>query len=488
MRGYVSHLRKALARVGLGTDDVIEFRDQGYVLRVPPDAVDLHRFDGLVDDGLGRGATGDLIGSRRLLTRALELHAGPPLGAAADQLGLDELTAYYEERRGQAVDALVDVRLALGEHAQLPAALASEIARQPYRERLRAQLALALYRAGRPVEALRSLDEARRLLAEGVGVDPGSDLRDLEAAILAQDDATLAWAPPAATEPRPDPGETEAAPTPVVDDEERFGRGAEEARVRALVDRLTTRGGVLVVSGEAGIGKSTLLRWARAEAQRRRIVVGWDRCPESAAGAPYRSWRSAVVDLLPGGALHTDATAPEQEAAGALLATQLGELDRLRSRTEPAVLVVDDLQWADDATLSLLGFVAPELDRLRILLVVGVRRSGAAALVPAVRDCLAELARTSEPVHLTLTGLEPGDVAHWVAARTGRAPTPALVDHLVETTGGNPFYLRELLALLEADGRLRAGLVEGAVRRSPRRAGRGATPDLAAAARTPRRC
>jgi len=450
VRGYVSNLRKALAAVGLGSD-TIEFRDRGYVLQVVPDVVDLHVFENLVDDARRREGLGDLVGARSLLVRAVDLYAGPPLGALAEELGLVDVTARYEERRGEAVEALTEVRLALGEHAQLPAALASEIARQPYRERLRAQLAVALYRTGRPVEALRSINDARRLLREDVGVDPGPQLRRLEAAILAHDEATLAWVPPSASaDTAPVPGQTVA----VVGDEERFGRTDEEARVRAMLDGLASRGGVLVVSGEAGIGKSTLLRSLRAEASRRGITVGWDRCPETAAGGPYRSWRSAVEALLPEGSIHADVLDPDQEPAGVLLATHLGELDRLRARNEPAVVVIDDLQWADDATLSLLGFLGPELGSLRMFLGVGVRRTGSGDLAPAVRDCLAELARSGNPLHLSLTGLGPDDVAEWVAARAGHAPDPMLVAYVADVSGGNPFYVRELLALLQSEGRL----------------------------------
>ena len=140
-----------------------------------------------------------------------------------------------------------------------------------------------------------------------------------------------------------------------------------------------SRGGVLVVSGEAGIGKSTLLRGLRAEALRRGFVVGWDRCPESAAGAPYRSWRvgggAAVARRVdPHRRPALDQARAEQEAAGALLATHLGELDRLRARTEPAVLVIDDLQWADDATL-----VAARVPRSRARAPADPRRGRGAA-------------------------------------------------------------------------------------------------------------
>ena len=351
VRGYVSNLRKALSATGI--DATIEFRDRGYVIQVDRTMVDLHRFDQLVDDGVGAHRTGDLLTARAQSTRALDLYAGAPLGATADELGLDEVVAYYEERRGHAVETLTDVRLALGEHAQLPAALASEIARQPYREKLRAQLALALYRSGRSVEALRSLREARRVLLDDIGVEPGPELRRLEAAILDHDEATLARVLPVVSA-------REAQLTPATDDidEEpaQFGRSREEAMCSSLLDRLPSRGGILVVSGEPGIGKSRLLRSLHIQSMQRGFPVGLDRCPESASGAPYRSWRNAVRPLLAGDDLQPDSRSSEQEPAGALLATQLAVVDQLGACNEPAVVVIDDLQWADDATLSLLAF------------------------------------------------------------------------------------------------------------------------------------
>ncbi|MGB3412477.1 MAG: BTAD domain-containing putative transcriptional regulator [Microthrixaceae bacterium] len=491
VRAYVSNLRKALASTGLDSDSGIEFRERGYVLLVPPVAVDLHRFESLIDEAMERRRVGDLNGARSLLDQSLELHAGPPLGETANDLDLVDVVSRYEERRSAAVEVLTDVRLELGEHAQIPATLASEIARQPYREGLRAQLALALYRAGRPVEALRAIDDARRRLLEDVGVDPGHELRDLEGAILAHDER-LAWVAPMTSsapdpalpdaelddEPNPQPGaeldaEQNAAGLDVNSDsvsELRFGREAERDAVFGLLDRLPQRGGVLVVSGEAGIGKSTLLGALRSECAVRRIAMGWDRCPESAAGASYRSWRSATAALLADAAPLSDRAlladaAPlsdEQtidqtfspEAAGELFSAHLRELDRLRSRSEPAVVVIDDLQWADDATLALLGFLAPELARLRIVLAVGVRRTRSSELAPAVRNCLIELGRTSDPILLTLEGLGSGAIGQWIESVSATEPSTDLMDYVATTTRGNPFYVRELLRLFAAEGRL----------------------------------
>ncbi|MGD9999673.1 MAG: BTAD domain-containing putative transcriptional regulator [Ilumatobacteraceae bacterium] len=451
IRGYVSNLRRALSAAGFGASDVISFRDRGYALDLPPDTIDLHLFASLVDGAaqlVRSSSPPELV--RSVLVRALDLWSGPPLGSIGEELGLVDVAVGLEERRGQAVELLADARLRLGEHAELPAWLATEISQQPYREGLRERLALALYRSGRAVEALRSLDEARRRLRDDIGVEPGASLRAIEQAILAQDDTTLAWTPDPVALPT-----LVSVAHPEVDDESRFGRHAEEERIASALHRLPSRGGVVVISGEAGIGKSSLLRHLRVEAARRGLAVGWDRCPESAAGAPYRSWRSATSALTPELELQADVRAPGQEPATALLRTQLNELTRLSTLSMPAVIVIDDLQWADDATLSMLQFLAPQLERLRLLVAVGVRRAGASDLSPAVRDCLAEMMRTIDPVDLRLAPLDRSAITDWVATAAGSAP-PAFVDYLVDTTSGNPFFVRELLSLLVSDGQVHA--------------------------------
>ena len=126
------------------------------------------------------------------------------------------------------------------------------------------------------------------------------------------------------------------------------------------------------------------------------------------------------------------------------------------------VLVIEDLQWADDATLALLEFLGPELEELPVLVAVTVRRDGPADLPAPVRDALAELVRTTGAAQLALEGLTHASVARWVEDRVenrvegrvdGRAGSD-LAANLARTTDGNPFYLRELMALLESEGRL----------------------------------
>src|ERR687892_2779751 len=110
--------------------------------------------------------------------------------------------------RVAATEELVEARLALGRHAEVVEELEKLVAEHPYRERLRAQLMLALYRCDRQAEALQAYQEARRTLVEGLGIEPGERLRELERAILAQDAALAAPAAP----PSGDHGEAALLP------------------------------------------------------------------------------------------------------------------------------------------------------------------------------------------------------------------------------------------------------------------------------------
>jgi DNA-binding SARP family transcriptional activator len=461
VRGYISNLRKALASA-VGDRATIEFRDRGYVLDVDPLEIDLHRFARAVDAGRELRLAGDLASARDLLAEALEISADRPFGALADELHLNDVIAQIDQRRGEAAELLTQARLDLGEHDALGPQLLGFVARHPYRERLRVQLAISRYRSGDQVGALRSIEDARRMLIEDVGVDPGRELRDVEAAILAHDPA-LAWRPPAPDAAAPAPASTTSRSAPAL-----FGRDRELAAITDPLLRLPL-GGAVVVSGEAGIGKTALLRHLVDEATGAGLAVGWGRCPESASDAPYRSWamaaRQAVSRGGPDGLRRALTSAGEDLAddptAGRLV-THLAVADELQQADAPVVLVIDDLQWADDATLALLEFLAAELDALPLLLAVSVRRSGSGELRPSVRDCLAELARVDGAVHLSLDGLPPASVRDWLSDALDREPPAGLEALLVAATEGNPFYVRELIALLETEGRL----VDGGAGRS----------------------
>ncbi len=454
VRGYVSNLRKALAAIGAHPTTVIQFRQQGYVLDVAHDDVDLHRFEAAVGHGSAQLRLGDVAGARRTLHDALQLWKGPAFGIGGETPGLSGVVVRLNQRRAEAVEAFTESRLALGEHAEVAADLLAEIGREPYRERMRTQLATALYRSGHQVEALRGLDEARRVLAEDIGIDAGSEIQALEAAILRHDpelDLRSTSSPtPSTPARRGKPHRT----GPVL-----FGRRAEIEALDVALQGIRDGGRCVIVSGEAGIGKTALLRSLQSAAERLEIPVGWGRCSESAIASPYRSWSTAIrriieVDKSPllASAVAGDAERRVQgETTANRLATHLAVVRALRSLTTPVVIVIDDLQWSDSATLALLEFVAGEIDDLQVLLAVTVRRRAAHDLPAVVRDCLSELARSPHTVQLRLVGLPDSSVADWLRSRLGDRPVGEVSAVLTETTDGNPFYLGEFITLLQSE-------------------------------------
>ena len=179
LQNYVSRLRKAL---GPGA---IQLEPAGYVLRADPEQFDLARFDRLVDEAEGAPAKQ----RAELLRAALSLWRGDPLEDLAFEEFAQEEIGLLSERRVAAVEARIDADLELGRGAEVVDELESLITEHPLRERLRGQLMLALYRAGRQGDALAAYHDARRALDVELGLEPGEELRALERMILEQDPA-----------------------------------------------------------------------------------------------------------------------------------------------------------------------------------------------------------------------------------------------------------------------------------------------------------
>lgn len=180
LRVNVSRLRKALPQ------DVLATRSPGYVVRVEPDELDLHRFERLADEGrslLARGLAGD---AAERIRDALSLWRGPALADFAYESFAQAAIARLEEIRLAALELRVDADLALGRHGALIGELEELVAEHPLRERLRANLMTALYRSSRQAEALEAYQRARRALVDGLGIEPSSGLQELERAILRQ--------------------------------------------------------------------------------------------------------------------------------------------------------------------------------------------------------------------------------------------------------------------------------------------------------------
>jgi DNA-binding SARP family transcriptional activator len=184
---YVSQLRKVLAQAGTEGADVIVSRPPGYLLRVAPEQFDLRRFERLVEEARAAHDAGDAAAAADLLRKALALWRGPALADLRYEQFAQTAAARLEEIRLAAVERRIEVDLLLGRHADLVGELEQLVAEHPLRERLHAQLMLALYRSGRQAEALDVYRKVRRTLSEELGLDPSLALQQLERSILRQD-------------------------------------------------------------------------------------------------------------------------------------------------------------------------------------------------------------------------------------------------------------------------------------------------------------
>ncbi|MFL5937240.1 MAG: BTAD domain-containing putative transcriptional regulator [Gaiellaceae bacterium] len=185
LHNLVVQLRKLLG------PDLLLTKPPGYVLRIPPDALDLKVFERLV--GEARRSTPEE--SVRLLRDALALWRGPPLADVTYERFAEGEIQRLEELRLEAVQQLFEAQLASGAGAELVAELESLVAAHPLRERLRGQLMLALYRAGRQAQAMDVYHDGRRRLVDELGIEPSRELQMLYASILRQE-ATLDTATP----------------------------------------------------------------------------------------------------------------------------------------------------------------------------------------------------------------------------------------------------------------------------------------------------
>ena len=240
---YVHGLRKQL------DPGRIETRGSGYVLTVGSGELDLHRFDRLLTDGRSALEKGSASVAAERLDEALSLWQGDPLG----DLPFDAVEAergLLRERRLEAHELRIDARLALGRHEGLVAELEELIAEHPYRERLRAQLMLALYRSGRQADALAAFQAARETLADELGIDPSPELRELERAILRQDPSLL---------PAMGAGDLRL-PRPTT---RLVGRGLEVAAICSALREADTA--LLTLIGPGGVGKTRVAIAAAAE-------------------------------------------------------------------------------------------------------------------------------------------------------------------------------------------------------------------------------
>ena len=328
LQARVSQLRRALDDAEPGTRLLVVSRPPGYLLDVPPDAVDAGRFAALLAEAETAGSPRSRVA---LLGDALALWRGPALADFADEEFARPAAARLEELRLTALEHRAEARLALGEHGLLADELGDLVARHPLRERMRAAHLRALYLAGRQSEALTGYRDLHGQLA-AIGVTPAPELVELHQAILRQD-------PALGTATSPSPTNLPHPVGPLV------GRAdaIRDVRARLGTDRLVT------LTGPGGVGKTRL-----ALAAAREVV---DEFPDG-------GW---LVEL---GALPADAVPAEvAELVAAVLEIRDEQVGRLAEalRGKRMLLVLDNCEHVVDAVAELTAALLAAAPDLRVL-------------------------------------------------------------------------------------------------------------------------
>ncbi len=458
LQTYVSRLRRSLDGVM-----TIVMRAHGYAAEVDPRVLDVALAETAIGEARRLAARGDRGAAAEVLGGAVALWRGRPLAEFADEDWARPEAYRLTELRLAAWEDLADAMLAIGEHRHLVGQLETLVEEAPLHEGLLARLVVALGRSGRQVDALAALRRHRDHLREELGLDPGPALVQLEVGLLAQQPdvvsapGTVPPAPPSA------PG-LRAAPWSTPDDL-LAGRSAERDALTGLVDQmLTGTGGIVVLSGEPGIGKTALASWtaATATAAGVRVVevsaVGDEQAP------PLWPWLPVVRELLT--AVPAEVLpASDLEVLEALATSRGTRLDPYAVRLalaslltavadiSPVLVVVDDLQALDAASLGAVQFLARETRQAAIAMVVTVR-SSLEVTCRVLTACLDELARQPSVRWLELDGLGLDAVGAVAARAAGRPLAAQVVQSLVVRTAGNPFLVREFTHQLALAGRL----------------------------------
>jgi len=465
IQATVSRLRRLLDG-GLASDGgpgVLVTERGGYTLRVGQEWVDAGRFERLAAEGRRALVGGHAATAAAKLRQALDLWRGPPLADVADlEFAQSEIRRLDEMRRSTVADR-IEADLALGKGAELVGELEALVRANPLQERLRGQLMLALYRAGRQADALEAYRQARKHLQEELGLEPSRALQELERSILLQD-AALEPGPHRQAEAEGEPRGVRLcpfkglAPFDVTDAEYFFGR---ERLVADLYSRVvdSTLAGII---GPSGSGKSSILRAGLLAAL--------------AAGALPGSEGWRVAALRPG-------EHPLSELRRSLGGKKVSDAIAGLVGGQRLVVAVDQLEelftiCTDDAErtafVASLTEAALDPDR-RVVVGISLRADfyGRCAAYPGFAQLLSRN-------HVLVGAMERDELSRAIELPTERAGlqverplVEALVSDIIGEPGGLPLLSATLLELwrlregnvLRLDDYRRSGGVRGAVAR-----------------------
>ncbi|MEV6772423.1 BTAD domain-containing putative transcriptional regulator [Nocardia sp. NPDC051030] len=464
LQTFVADLRRVLEpeRAPRTPARILVSSPPGYALRIDNDAVDAWRFEQLV-----RGADDNADAPHESLARldsALALWGrGRPYLSLNDIAWVGGEITRLTELWSRAVERRAELALRLGRAAEVVADLREYTADYPLREEGWRLLATGLYRSARQAEALDALRQARRTLADELGIDPGPGLRQLEADILAQ---AAYLAPDRVT--RPESDRRSATTTHILDRVSRpnpesvslVGRDEELAVLLAAAeDAAAGRLRVALITAEPGGGKTALA----VELTQRLSADGWlpvwGRCPEDEGIPPGWPWTEILHGLIEAGfppaseaaralAPLLDGVSVDGDAAIARFRMHRALADEIAAVAahQPLLIMLDDLHRADAESLTMFARIAQERSDIRVLLVGAYRPHEEA---PALTETIARIAPRA-PVRLALTGLGLDAIAQIVTAsvEVGESTLHAIA----ERTSGNPFFVQETARLLASDG------------------------------------
>nr|WP_246372454.1 BTAD domain-containing putative transcriptional regulator [Gordonia humi] len=451
LQAYISNLRRLL-RADDGSSP-IERVSPGYRLQIGSDFLDVVELGQCVARAREAVDARDWDAALAESACALDLWRGRLLEEFDDQEWIAAEAAAPDELRMAAADAHITALLARGDVAEALGRAQALCRDDPLRDRSVWLHMVALYRDGRAGRALEVFAAHTRSLVDELGIDPGAQLRDLQAAILRQDPELSAWP----LDPRWSGARTVVSPAPagaarsdagdrivdaaVIDDTRIIGRENLVGMLRERAVAPGTRWTVLI--GPAGIGKTRLAEEAvrLAEAAGERVV--WIRCPD-AEGVP--AWwplrqlcRALEVDTellsVPDGA--------DADAARFEVYERVQDLLESVSAHTPITVVVDDVQWADAMSTGLLRYLVPVLRESAVHIVVTLREEEGGDATRLLCETVARDGGTLASV----PQLSRDAVGELVRAVSCVDPTATETDEIAARTGGNPLFVSEYARL-----------------------------------------